>query len=109
MSISFVLGLTALANAHDLKHPELDGWFNGLTSALVGLCCNRTEAKELDDSDWETKDVRYRVRLDGKWYDVPDRAVVEAPNRIGRALVWVNFNYGRSIMTIRCFLPGTMT
>lgn len=116
LAIAVMLGwllwilFAGLAHAHDPKRPELDGWFNGLQSAASGLCCNRTEARELDDSDWDTKDNHYRVRLNGNWLDVPERAVVKERNLVGRALVWVHFGYTpQRVLTIRCFLPGTMT
>ena len=49
----------------------------------------------------------YRVRLDGAWVDVPDEAVVTEPNRVGRAMVWPIKSYMG--VTIRCFMPGSMT
>ena len=102
----FIL-FSSLAKAHDPKRPELDKWFDNLTAA-GSLCCTGRDYKVVDDSDWDTQDNHYRVRLDGKWFDVPANAVVKEPNRFGRALVWVNRNYGVAL-TIRCFLPGTMT
>jgi hypothetical protein len=30
----------------------------------------------------------YRVRVDGKWHDVPGDAVLEGPNKFGLAMVW---------------------
>jgi hypothetical protein len=95
------------ANAHDPNRPDLDNWFKGLRSDAIGLCCSGKDYKELDDSDWDTQDNHYRVRLDGKWQDVPANAVVKEKNRYGRALVWTAFSYGRNTITIRCFLPGT--
>ena len=96
------------AEAHDPKRPDLDKWFDGLTSSGF-LCCTGKDYQVLDDSDWDTKDNHYRVRLDGKWLDVPANAVVKEPNRYGRALVWVNFSYMARAISIRCFMPGTMT
>jgi hypothetical protein len=94
------------ANAHDLKRADLDKWFEGLKSISGGLCCAGREAKELDDSDWDTKDNHYRARLNGNWYDVPDNAVVKERNLVGRALLWVTPQVGHA-PTIRCFMPGT--
>jgi hypothetical protein len=34
------------------------------------------------DSDWESKDGHYRVRLENKWFDV-DNSVITEPNRAG--------------------------
>jgi hypothetical protein len=106
LAILLIVGLS-YAHAHDAKRPDLDKWFDGLTSAGSGLCCHEREAKELDDSDWDMKDAHYRVRLNGGWIDVPEVAVVKEKNLVGRALVWVYAHGGT--LTIRCFLPGTMT
>lgn len=41
------------------------------------------------------------------WIDVPDDAVITEPNRVGRTMVWpIKGTLG---ITIRCFLPGSMT
>jgi hypothetical protein len=106
----FVFFLVVRANAHDPKRPELDKWFDSLSSEMAGLCCNGREAKALDDSDWDTKDAHYRVRLDGNWYDVPERSLVKQRNLVGHALVWVSvqkFYNGETRTVIRCFMPGT--
>jgi len=47
------------------------------------------------------------VRIDGAWLDVPDEAVITEPNRIGRTMVWPIRGYLG--VTIRCFMPGSMT
>jgi hypothetical protein len=109
--VAFSVFLLVLrANAHDPNRPELDKWFDSLQSKGKGPCCNKREAKELDDSDWDTKDNHYRVRLNGNWYDVPDSSVVTERNLVGRAVVWVwihqKYNAKNELM-IRCFLPGT--
>ena len=39
--------------------------------------------------------------------DVPDDAVITEPNRAGRTMVWPIRGYQG--MTIRCFMPGSMT
>jgi len=57
--------------------------------------------------DWESKEGHYRVRLDNKWVDVPDEAVITEPNRAGRTMVWpIRFD---EQISIRCFMPGSMT
>ena len=53
------------------------------------------------------KEGHYRVRLDGQWLDVPDEAVITEPNRAGRTMVWPIRDYLG--ITIRCFIPGSMT
>ena len=53
------------------------------------------------------KEGHYRVRLDNKWVDVPDEAVITEPNRAGRTMVWP-MRFDEQI-SIRCFMPGSMT
>ena len=93
------------AHAHDANHPELTDWFKGLYSRK-GVCCDGSDAVHIEDPDWTNDHGHYRVKLDGEWIDVPDEAVVDAPNKLGSALVWPIKGYlGTSI---RCFMPGTM-
>ena len=113
----FWIGLVTLlvAAAHLAQARDLDGryansplkqWFDGLRSGK-GPCCSDADGSAVSDVDWESKDGHYRVRLDGQWIDVPDEAVVTEPNRVGRAMVWPIRGY--SGITIRCFMPGSMT
>ena len=98
------------ALAHDPSHPELNEWFDRLASRR-GLCCSFADGFVVSDVDWESKDGHYRVRLEGRWIDVPDDAVITEPNRAGRTMVWP---YTRLRGTdpprteIRCFMPGSM-
>jgi hypothetical protein len=93
------------ALAHDPSHPELNEWFNRLTSGR-GLCCSFADGSAVSDVDWESKDGHYRVRLEGRWIDVPDEALITEPNRAGRTMVWpLRFN---GQILIRCFMPGSM-
>ena len=46
------------------------------------------DGEAVADPDWESKEGHYRVRLDNKWVDVPDEAVITEPNRAGRMMVW---------------------
>ena len=88
---------TANALARDdgrYANSPLKSWFDADGSAVA-------------DVDWESKDGRYRVRLEGQWVDVPEDAVVTEPNRVGRTMVWpIKGTLGT---TIRCFMPGSMT
>jgi hypothetical protein len=84
----------------------LKPWFDSLRSGK-GLCCSDADGSVVSDVDWESKDGHYRVRLEGQWIDVPDDAVITVPNRAGRTMVWpVKDSAG---ISIRCFLPGSMT
>jgi hypothetical protein len=83
---------------------DLKAWFDGLRSGK-GPCCSDADGSAISDSDWESKDGHYRVRvprygyvLNGQqqelvWVDVPDEAVISEPNRVGRTMVWPIYGY----------------
>ena len=77
------------------------------SEARKGPCCSDADGSVVSDVDWESKDGHYRVRLEGQWIDVPDDAVITVPNRAGRTMVWPV--KGALGISIRCFLPGSMT
>jgi len=86
--------------------PEIKAWFDRLASRK-GPCCSDADGSAVSDVDWETQSGRYRVRIDGEWVDVPDEAVITEPNRVGRTMVWPLRGYLG--LSIRCFMPGSMT
>jgi hypothetical protein len=93
-----------LDGKYEKQDPILHAWFDQLRSKK-GLCCSFADGVSVADVDWDTKDGHYRVRLDGKWVDVPDVALVTEPNRIGTAVVWP-YQDLNGVLQIRCFLPG---
>lgn len=112
LRLGFVMlvAATPLAQARDpdgrYANSPLKQWFDSLRSGK-GPCCSDADGSAVSDVDWESKDGHYRVRLDGQWFDVPDDAVITEPNRAGRAMVWPIRGYMG--ITIRCFMPGSMT
>jgi hypothetical protein len=98
------------AKARDLDgryaNSPLKQWFDSLRSGK-GPCCSDADGSAVSDVDWESKGGHYRVRIEGEWYDVPDDAVITEPNRVGRTMVWPMRGYQG--LTIRCFMPGSMT
>lgn len=80
-------------------------WFDSLKSK-TGPCCSDADGTAVTDADWDSKDGHYRVRLNGRWVDVPDDAVLKEPNRDGRTIVWPYYVNGSPI--IRCFIAGVM-
>ena len=84
----------------------LKQWFDSLRSGK-GPCCSDADGSAVSDVDWESKSGHYRVRIDGEWYDVPEDAVITEPNRAGRTMVWPIRGYQG--LSIRCFIPGSMT
>ena len=88
------------------QNPELHKWFESLRSGK-GPCCSDADGSAVSDVDWETAGGHYRVRIDDQWIVVPDEAVITEPNRIGRTMVWPIRGYLG--VSIRCFMPGSMT
>jgi hypothetical protein len=84
----------------------LKQWFDNLRSGK-GPCCSDADGTAISDADWVSRDGHYRVRIEGEWVDVPEEAVITEPNRAGRTMVWPIRGYGG--LTIRCFMPGSMT
>jgi hypothetical protein len=87
-------------------NPDLKAWFESLKSGK-GPCCSDADGTAISDADWESGNGHYRVRVEGEWVEVPDEAVITEPNRVGRTMVWPIRGYGG--VTIRCFMPGSMT
>ena len=88
------------------SNPEVKAWFDGLRSGK-GPCCSDADGTAVSDVDWESSNGHYRVRIEGEWVDVPEEAVITEPNRVGRTMVWPIRGYLG--LTIRCFMPGSMT
>jgi hypothetical protein len=99
---------TSMARDLDGRYASspLKSWFDHLASGK-GLCCSMADGETVADPDWESRGGHYRVRVDDNWIDVPDDAVITEPNRAGRTMVWP-MRSGDQI-SIRCFIPGSMT
>lgn len=109
VAASIMMFGTALA--HDRQRPELDSWFDKLSSQK-GRCCANADGTALSDVDWDIKDGHYRVRIESQWWDVPDSAVIKEPNRAGPTMVWPMYVHSDGKLArvdIRCFMPGSMT
>lgn len=115
LALAIVLAGMRFAPARDLDGryaaSPLKQWFDSLRSGK-GPCCSDADGSAVSDVDWESKDGRYRVRLEGQWWDVPDDAVITEPNRAGVTMVWPVFYRSLGALQrieIRCFIPGSMT
>ena len=108
---------------HRSDHAHLEAEVR-LHSRKGGVCCDGNEAMHLSEVDWDVKDGHYRARVpttsggferamagainvETEWVYVPDAAVVDEPNRANVTLVWPL--YGPMGVSVRCFMPGTMT
>ena len=103
----------ALARDPDgrFANSPLKPWFEKLSSGK-GPCCSDADGSVVLDTDWETKDGHYRVRIRDKWWDVPAEAVITEPNKVGRTMVWPIYFWSSGSLDrveIRCFMPGAMT
>jgi hypothetical protein len=104
-----------LAHARDpdgrFANSPLKSWFEKLASGK-GPCCSDADGSVVLDSDWESKDGHYRVRIRDKWWDVPAEALITEPNKVGRTMVWPIYYWSSGSLDrveIRCFMPGAMT
>lgn len=102
--LAFALSVHPI-RAHDHSRPELNGWLKSLHSKAKTWCCDGNDTDTIED--WDTKGGRYRVKWQGLWYDVPDDALVEGPNKSGAPLLWMSKGY--MAPTVRCFMPGTLS
>jgi hypothetical protein len=86
-------------------------WFDSLKSGK-GPCCSDADGTALTDVEWDSHDGHYRVLLEGRWWDVPDEAVLPGPNRDGRTIVWpVPYRSMGKLdrIDIRCFIAGAQS
>lgn len=93
--------------AHDHKRAQLNEWLKGLQNAGKAPCCDGDDTDAIEDWDTLGKGGGYRVKFRGQWHDVPESAIVEGPNRSGTALLWMNKGWGG--VSVRCFMPGSLT
>lgn len=113
VALAVLVGSNALAR-DDGRYAAspLKPWFDSLRSSK-GPCCSDADGTALSDVDWESREGKYRVRIENQWWDVPEDAVLTEPNRAGRTMVWPNVSRGINNkiekMDIRCFMPGSMT
>jgi hypothetical protein len=115
ISLSIVL-LASCQGAQAADHgqlgpttPEIRVWANTLTNKLKEGCCSTADGWKPQEVEYDMKGNKYRVKIDGEWYDVPSDAVVDVPNRFGFAVVWYYQTWLNGIkpsVSIRCFIPG---
>lgn len=85
----------------------LHNWFDSLASGN-GLCCSIADGRTVQNPDWGMGATNYWVVVDGKKYTVDQKALVNVPNRYGKAVVWP-YKDEKGNTVIRCFMPGAMT
>ena len=88
----------------------LQPWFRSLQNKIGLVCCAEADGHPLDEGEWDIKDNKYRVSVQGQWIVVPDDALILGPNKLGKAIVWLwspEVLDGPPTNFIRCFIPGS--
>ena len=91
---------------HRHSSPEVKSWIEGLTNDSGMNCCSVADGYTPNAVEWDIGARRYRIKVDGDWYAVPESAVIKGPNLLGHAVVWLYFELDFDEPYIRCFLPG---
>lgn len=107
-----IFALTNEGDARDLgqwaeSSPEQREFYNSLQNSAGIQCCYDVDGF---DAQWDTRDGKVRVFIDGEPHEVPDGALLTVPNRYGVPRVWYTrkFKDGKPDgIDIRCFLRGT--
>jgi hypothetical protein len=82
--------------------PEVRAWFKGVKSPNGIPCCDIADGHR---TDYDMRNNKYWVPINGKWQIVPDEAVLKNDgNPTGDAVVWYTIFNGTAY--IRCFVPG---
>lgn len=95
------------AFGHDHSNPGNNDWMKSLHSTGKTWCCNGDDTDAIEDWDTAGPGGSYRVRFRGAWFNVPENAIVDGPNKAGDALLWMNKGWGG--LSVRCFMPGSLT
>jgi hypothetical protein len=91
----------------------LEPWFESLHNKVGLYCCAKADGQPLDDGEWDIKDSSHRVFVRDQWIVVPDDAIILAPNKFGKAIVWLQSraDLASGDLTfsthITCFIPGS--
>jgi len=100
LSVAAIAAFTASSSARDdgrYADSPLKPWFESLRSDK-GFCCAEADGR---DTEYEIRASHYFVPVDGVWTEVPEDAVITAPNKAGRPILWLD-----PLHNIRCFIPG---
>lgn len=89
--------------------PEMKAWANSLQNKLREGCCSTADGWKPEEVEYDMKENKYRVKIEGQWYDVPPNAMIDLPNKFGFPVVWYYKTWDNGIrpsISIRCFIPG---
>jgi hypothetical protein len=101
------------AKAHIVGHPEFDEWLMSMKvpDGTGAICCDKSDAYLLDDSDVRVTDGQYQARVNGEWLTFPNTGQGNRGNTVfgavnnptGGAVAWVFHGLPR------CFAEGAGT
>lgn len=141
--ITFVLcGLAFSRDDGRYAGSKLKPWFDELRDKTGQQCCADADGAIVKDVDWtaqgegqkcqrmpalsfseEAKEYEgtYCVRYKNEWWLIPERALIEGPNRFGPTVIWPVCSSKHSVsgadackdeesklLFIRCFIRGAM-
>ncbi|MDQ2802185.1 MAG: hypothetical protein M3Y41_05680 [Pseudomonadota bacterium] len=95
----------------DLGSP-LHKWFEAQVTKRGGSCCSEADGHLLpvEGTDWGIHNGRYWVSVQGRHFDVPDKALIRphGGNPTAGAVVWYILGWvnDQPLPSILCFLPG---
>jgi hypothetical protein len=91
----------------------ISGWIESLTDKNGIGCCATADGLRLQSIDWDIAANHYRIKVGGRWVGISDSSVIKAPNRLGYAVAWLEYDWdidtGEMSMRVRCFLPGALS
>jgi hypothetical protein len=130
LAIAAVLAFLALAcfaeppPGTDLNSPSHKWWECHKVPISPGSCCSEADGHVLSDKDWGITNQLahpYKVRIEGKWWDVPREHVIADNDGCGpdpnddtasQAKAWYYVSRGSDgnikSVAFYCFLAGTM-
>jgi hypothetical protein len=88
---------------------EMRAWANSLQNKLSEGCCSTADGWKPEAVEYDMRGNKYRVKIEGQWYDVPPSAMIDLPNKFGFPVVWYYKTWDNGIrpsISIRCFIPG---
>jgi hypothetical protein len=110
LQVLLLMVMGALASAalafdngqYDDVPADIRAWFKNLLAPNGVPCCDISDGHR---TDYDMRNDAYWVPIDGKWMQVPERAVIRgARNPVGQAVVWYVHHQGKII--ISCFVPA---
>ena len=92
-------------------------WIEAQPTPHGGSCCSEADGREVDyrvrDGHYEVRfvhpeDIADRPPVSGRWYPVPDEAVLRSANPAGVGIAWwyPGLDFMQHGSPIRCFAPA---